>query len=278
MSNTPQKIFLYNPADVIDQQINITHFQNHIKNNEPFTYIRFGDGEFRAILLHEHPDWRESRNWIKNCDNHIYDPDMCRELYECILELPKFKYLTTLYVGLHGTWHQEEIQEFIVTHDLKDKLHWVSMIIPELAIYKDTLLPFLEEVRNKDTLKILIANDTLNPIAVKLNAKHIVIPRVNCYSKIDDIMKTLESDIYSHYNIKNKDSIFEDIPKPIIIVCASMASEAIIYRLLKYNPEGQYIDMGSVFDAMVGIRSRGYTKNDEKYKKIQEVYGSWLRQ
>jgi len=145
-------------------------------------------------------------------------------------------------------------------------------------------LPFLKRIQNKDTLKILIGNSSLKPVANKLNCVHIEIPKINCYSKIDDITKQVTDLLYKHTNVKHDISLENPITndnileKAIVIVCASMASEAIIYRLLQYDPQHQYIDLGSVFDAFVGIRSRGYTKNDKNFRKIQEVYGAWLNE
>jgi hypothetical protein len=84
-----------------------------------------------------------------------------------------------------------------------------------------------------------MANRHLQPVARALGLRHVAIAEHNCYMQLDAIEAMLQFD-----------------GPGLVLCCASMASECLIWRLFKDNPDATYADCGSIFDWMIGRENR----------------------
>ena len=240
---------LYHPCDIIDNSVDLAVFTRMIEERKPFSYFRYGDGEFIA-LLNLNPG-------KSNIDRHEYFTDMGEKLKEVIIEAP-FK--DNLYFGLHGTWHQSVIQKFVVSNGLMRKRHWVVNLIHYFAIAKLQLMPFIEEIRKYDGDVVLVTHKGAEKMATILKAKHVIIPFINAWSETERVLKECEEFIK-----KDKPTIY--------LFSASMASEPWMYALYKKNPNNFYIDLGTLWDGMLGISNRKCYTEKEIAEIIEIIMG-----
>jgi len=243
----------YNPQNIIDPTVDFIKFAELIKYKTPFSYLRYGDGEFRAIL--EYPG--------KNCDEHEYFTRMGKRLFDELVYIKTSSMIEkiNIYVGLHGTWHQKEIQTLLFENNMVNTIHWVSMLITRFALEDLTLIPFLEEIKKTETPLVFIGNESHNVIAeALLCSSFIEIPYINAYLEIDNVINIC----------KNLPGFF-DI-QMIFIACAGMPTEILLGTLRRLNNNHVYIDCGAVFDSIVGRKTRGYMRTDKNDELIKNVY------
>jgi hypothetical protein len=204
--------------DVTVNTLSFEEICQMIKEETPFKFARYGDGEIYCM---------EGRKGT-NCDKHEYFPDLGQRLKETLKD-PDY------YIG---------IQNLLITH-LKDKL---IKYLSHLKIYNGDVLhrasiagkmdEFFKAVQGRYI--ILVGPPHL---AGLFDCVHIVTLPVNCWNKY----KKVKADLGFHLmGVKN----------PLVIFCASMMSGVLIHDFR--NVEATMIDCGSVFDPYVGVKSRTY--------------------
>lgn len=255
------KIFYYNPIDIIEQKTRLSNFTGHIRNREPFVYLRYNDGECRAMLGIR--EWK-GRQQLTNCDGHQYFEEMERPLQEVLFDIRdlKLEEKKNIYVGLHGTNDQERIQSFVVKNNLKDNIHWVSTILAEIGILDLSGIDFFREMFDYPGPRILIGPAKLKQVADVWNSHHIEVPLINCFLYLDEIVASVAR-------------LFEEIrsSSPILImISAGMPAEIIIWKLWKLNKNNMYFDAGSMFDSVLGNQTRGYMRKIENRNIIEKYY------
>lgn len=199
-----------------------------INNKENFSFSRFGDGEWNCILQKQG----------RNCDQHIYYPDMGIRLKSILMKSPNY------YVGLQNLayrLHTDYINQFTEDFNIKwcksDMLHHDSI--------KTNLTLFFEAISNRNVL--LVAPERLKQL--KIWNKFISIPDVNCWLNYELIKKEISL------------ALEKDI---VVLYCASMMSNILIDDFSK--EEITQIDCGSIFEPYIGFANRTYHK-----QKIQEL-------
>src|SRR5690242_11094716 len=102
--------------------------------NEPFTFTRWGDGEWSSVLALE-PDTRV------NTDGHNYFQDMGIALSEILINRPEY------YLGMQRFAREErfpkQIGEFLDANKLND-LNWINADIWHHASIKGYFEKFLD--------------------------------------------------------------------------------------------------------------------------------------
>lgn len=215
------------------------NYQEHIdkiNNKERYTFSRFGDGEWNAIL--------EKKG--QNCDGHKYFPDMGLRLKEVLTSSPEY------YVGLQNLAHRQNT-EIIDNYANEYGIKWVASDIFHHASIKGNLQPLLDALDTRNV--ILVGAEHLKNYNKKF--KFIPVPSKDCWT---DYKKTLTR--IQEYLLQNDADNLEEPKNYVILFCASMMSNVLIDDL---HPIAEVvgvtlIDMGSVFDPFVGKNSRAYHK------------------
>lgn len=218
-----------------------------LSKGENFSFSRWGDGEFNAIL-----GAAKGQDHKANCDGHRYFTDMGLRLYKVIKSKPRYVMgLQSLAVRLRG--EDPDFKELI------DGIDWVdSDIIHRQSIRTNGNLSDLFDVLKQRDI-ILVANENLIPLTMPLykyslldehsntSFHHILISPKDCWLEYADILKRL------------RELITKDV---VILYCSSMASEVLIDDI--YNDYGDavtQIDIGSAFDPFIGANTRSYHRN-----------------
>jgi len=222
--------------------MNYTEHIDKINNKERYSFSRFGDGEWNAIL--------EKKGF--NCDGHHYFTDMGVRLKEILEETPDY------YIGLQNLakrTYPVNIQRF--TNDFN--LTWSASDIFHNASINNNLKPLLDALETRNV--VLVGGEHLE----KFNKKYrfIKIPSKDCWLKHKETLTTIQERLLKHDVNENEE------PKSFVILfCASMMSNVLIDELhnLAKQPtiDATLIDIGSVFDMYVGVNSRSYMRNKNK--------------
>ncbi len=209
-----------------------------IKRGENFSWSRFGDGEWSAIL-------QNRKEGAFNCDGHHFFPDLGQSLKNILEYKPRY------YIGLQNMAKEQnkDSEEF---KRLYEKNKWSDNEILHRANIRGWMQQFFDilkiaaKVNNRKV--ILIGNSSLRSMNKFHVAKFIEIPLIDCWLEYNDIRRQVAKAIDGEKN-------------PIVLYCASMMSKVLIDNMDQYYSDNiTQIDCGSSFDPYVGRQTRTYHK------------------
>jgi len=213
--------------------MNYTELLNKIKNNEPFTLSRWGDGEFGSLTFSKKG---------ANCDGHIYFHDMGVELKSVLESNPSY------YMGLQPL-AQRMMPEVMKKYDY---INWINADIFHNASINGEFNKFLSIINEKKV--IIVGPDYMSKLNNIVTIKaHIKVPVKDCWLEKDRILSDLND------FLKDKKDQY------IVLFVASMASNIMIHEIQGKYKIHSFIDMGSVIDPYIGHKTRKY---HEKLKII----------
>lgn len=199
-----------------------------LRNKEPFSFSRWGDGEWNAVYGKQG----------HNCDGHEYFPDMGKRLRQVLESKP------TYMMGLQPlTISSDRIIQ--IQKDFPG-IDWVDADSIHNASIDGRIGELFDSLKGRNVLVV-------GPKHIaKINFKEwnfVFVPYNNCWSEYNSIKRELYLAM-NHINTLNKESI-------VVLFCASMMSEVLIddFSYLDYHT---FIDIGSAFDPYAGVKSRGY--------------------
>lgn len=195
-----------------------------LSGGAPFSFSRFGDGEFNAIYGSSGP----------NTDGHQYFPDLRRRLQEIVESEPDYIMgLLPLAGALRGTdW----------IRSISGDVHWVSAESLHVALIEGRLGRFFDGLDGKDVA--LVGPEHLRPLSERRHWSYAPVPLPDCWTKYDEIIETLKDTVPGSGGV--------------ILFCAGLTTNVLIDDLYRHNPMNTYLDVGSVFDPLVGVSSRDY--------------------
>ncbi len=204
-------------------------YVNLLNQGIPFSFSRFGDGEWNAMLGKKG----------KNCDGHEYFPQMGTQLRETVIHAQDYFYaIQNMAIRNDGKAIASFCKEYAVS------ISWHNADVFHYANRAGQFFPMVETLRKMDV--VLVGPAHLKPLN-----KHcleyetfIEIPSQNCYLKLDQMKKAVFD-----YGAKKSGKVFA--------ISASMAANVMIHDLYpNIGKENWLIDFGSVWDIYVGVKSR----------------------
>jgi hypothetical protein len=201
-----------------------------LRHDAAFSFSRFGDGEWNAILGAPGA----------NCDGHAYFPRLGADLRNALTRpldyfygmqkyavkkggLPLYRFLTR--EGVRKAWHDADVFHRCNT--------------------AGTLFPLICQLRKMKV--VVIGPERLKGIkGVVFDVDHFIeIPLQNCYLVKDAVTARIRE-------------YFRDRGPAVFAFSASMASNVMIHELYpELGATSWLIDFGSLWDAYVGVDSRG---------------------
>lgn len=207
---------------------------NKLRNNEPFSFSRFGDGEFNAMLGKRGA----------NCDGHHYFPDMGRALVD-VLDSQRehqivFEGIPTYYLGMQNLAKRLN-GELPAFQEMTEGIDWCNAdVIHYQNIKHNNLDDLLDALKGRSVT--LVGPLHLMPLADENGWRFIDIPAKDCWTQYE----------HTHERIGQIQEL------DVVLYCASMMANVLIdERHLVMNTQ---IDIGSAFDPYVGKLSRSYHK------------------
>jgi len=234
---------LTNNEATIDKKLD--YYVKLLKSNKPFSFSRFGDAEWAAIL-----DYFGSKSGYAffpggtNSDGGTFFPEMCEELRHIVLNPGDYMYgMLDVAMKFLG----DKINTFIAKNDID--ISWYEGNLFVGASCTGNLFPLIQQLRK---MKVVVIGDKK---LKKLNEKvfsydhFIEIPSNNCYLRKDKI----KQEILDYYHKKGP---------AVFSFTAAATTNILIHELFPVMGRDSWlIDFGTLWDVFVGVRSRSYTKN-----------------
>lgn len=221
-----------------------TILQDLADADNPFTFSRWGDGEWRSVL-------RGTKAGACNCDGHSFYPEMSNDLRAVLLRKPTYLLgMQNFSMRLYG----RPIQNFLDSNNLTD-LRWVNADVFHYGAIHGKRKEIVDTVKAR---KLLV----VGPPHLK-SLKHsglpywdyVQVPPRNCYLHLQDIFRQIVAKA-------------EGQQDPLLIsVSASMPAEILCDMLfMQFGTKHTIVDFGSLWDPLVGKLSRSYMKAARKPK------------
>jgi hypothetical protein len=207
---------------VEDEKITYARMIDDLKSHRSFKFSRFGDGEWNCIF----------NKLGQNCDGHKYFPDLGESLRRVLLSEPKYR------VGIQPLSMSYERTEQIKEFCRGLQIDWVNADVLHSASIDGELGQFVNALHGRYI--VLVGPFHLSSY---FDCVHITIPYVDCWKKYDHIREQIEFHI-------------DGVNNAVVLFAASMMSEVLIDDFADHPHT--FIDVGSVFDPYVGVKSRKY--------------------
>jgi len=214
----------------------------NIQNKKTFAFLKFGDGEYFAII---------KKNGT-NCDGTKYTIELGQKLKEA---LQFFSSLQDVYIG---QWESDKdiFKKFDKMVE-PNKIQWAdfhSMIFKTIDQYFNKRFCY-HAIKNTDQQKIYVCNkDMVENLQKMLN--------------IDDFVIVDPSNWFSKNYKEVLESVLQKIKNPrecILLTSAGMGSKVLYMDVKKHFPSVSCIDIGSALDLICSDkRSRDYHSLTEK--------------
>jgi len=213
-------------------------FLSRLQSKEPFSFSRWGDGEWKSVL---------GRQKGHNCDGHYYTAELSQDLGKVLTAKPRYA------LGMQGLAMRLYGPQIIAWLNERwlGSLEWSNCDVFHYAVIHGHMQKLLSVLSSREV--ILIGPRHLAGIgSVKSAFKprgHIIVPDKSAH--------------------KDKKRIIQDaratmglIKNSIVSVCAGMTAEIIVDALHETHGEDHtIIDFGSLWDPLMGVKSRTYMKS-----------------
>lgn len=224
------------------QELTLSTALDKIRNaDDPFTFSRWGDGEWRAVL--------KTKDTM-NCDHHKFFPQMGAELADVLKRNPEYM------LGMQNfSWRHygSRITKFLADNKVEG-LQWYNSDVFHYGAIYGHMQDILDAVNSRKVLIVGPSHLKSLPDHGLNYWKYVPVPGRNCYAHLDNIYKGILAKI---------DGKKERL---LISLSASMPAEILCDKLYdRFGDLHTIIDFGSLWDPLVGVRSRSYMK-DPKFK------------
>jgi hypothetical protein len=213
-----------------------------MRHRVPFSFSRFGDGEWSALLGKPGA----------NCDGHIYFPELGADLRRTLTPAAGYFYGMQTYAikkmgrEMHGFFKRNNVH-----------LEWHDADVFHRCSTAGALYPLVNQLRG---MKVVVVGPQ------RLKGLHgpvfgfdhfIEIPLHNCYLVKDSIVARIKE-------------YYRDHGPALFGFSASMATNVMIHELYPVlGATSWLIDFGSLWDAYVGVDSRG-GKSGQQWNAIMK--------
>lgn len=204
---------------------------NRLRANDPFAIVRYGDGEWLAVL-----DKTPPAKWGVN----EHEPDL-PGLGEALRKALRNHPTEDVYLGMVAVEVTErmglmpEVEKWLAEN--APQLEWHAGDVFRRAIEAGELRSFIKMLRELDT--VLVGGPHLKRVAGWLGARFVEIPAHNCWEAHDETLEALKG-----------------MSCDAMVFSAAMMSEVLIPEL--WDGTTTLIDVGALWDPFVGKETRSW--------------------
>ena len=216
--------------------LKLNWFVRNLKENNPFTFARYGDGEWLTILgfynLHNSNGCKFTKELSDDMRNCLYQQ---RPYHHAILKIAR-RERTINYKGMEYQYGAAAIQRWLDDNEIR--LPWYDGDVLLEKSLKGMLFPLIEQVREKRVL--YVGNHRLRNLNMKgagffPYVAYIEPPPRDTHEVIDDVL-------YEIYRAIRKNNI------DFIGWSSGLAAKVMIDEVYARFPDITQIDFGSMFD------------------------------
>lgn len=216
--------------------LTLNNWTNLIKNNENFTFVKFGDGELICMMGQYEPG-----NF--NCDFHPYSVELANKLRDAWFF---FNTKENVYVAEWDNFENSatdffvrERQKFLMKllSETDIKVNFVNYEIVLQTTLSQAKFDFLKSIKESTRKKIFVGPKRLEKILEILN--------------VDSFVEVPIIDAFSSYNSILSNLLYELEDNSIILFSSGMPAKSFIHKSMEFNEKITCIDIGSGFDNFV---------------------------
>ena len=208
----------------------LAYYVAMLEAGQPFSFSRFGDGEWSAILGYSG----------ENCDGHRYFPELGRDLGAALINKQDYQYGMQYRAVKNLGWG---IFRYVRRNRIR--MQWHDADVFHYCDNAGTLFPLVRQLR---TMRVVVIGPShLRRLTEKVfTYDHFIeVPLKNCYLEKNRIRDEVKA-----YYEKKGPALFS--------FSASMTTNVIIHELFPLmGPTCWFLDLGSLWDSYVGVDSRG---------------------
>ncbi len=218
------------------KELPLSFFVNNLKNGQPFTFARYGDGEWLTILGFYGMHNSNGCTFTKALSDDMRAAlTRNNDYHHAILKIAR-REREVAYKNKQHPYGGSVIDKWLIANDVK--LDWYNGDVLLDESLQGKLFPLTEQIREKRVL--YVGNHRLKNLNMRSHgffpfAAYIEPPPINAHEEIDDILK----DIYKAIN-KNKINF--------IGWSSGLAAKVMIDEVYMRFPDITQIDFGSMFD------------------------------
>jgi hypothetical protein len=221
--------------EIKENSLSVKDIVKMIDHNIHFSFSRWGDGEFHAIL-------RTAAT--ENCDGHRIDAELGEALGKILTDRNSYMFgILNITKKVHG----ESLLEYLKSVGLEDMVWYDGDCLLNASCIGE-LYPFIESIRKKKV--IYVGPDYMNNLGrVFPNGySYFEVPRVDAF--------------YDRYELTFKlmDKIGAVGPDVILFSAGFVTKYMIDFLYMYYGKYLSMIDMGSIMDPYVGMYNRTHSK------------------
>lgn len=220
------------------------YYVKRIEDDDYFTLVRYGDGEFACIL--GKPG--------ENCDRSEYFAELSIGLQNTLISPHGYPFHYGM-VRIATKMYEKEINRYILENNANGA--WCDGTIFVDTSRAGKLFPLIHALRYKKM--IYVGPEHLRKInTVGIPYEYFVqVPEINCWLRRNTITALIKAAV-------------KTIKPDIICFSAGLLTPVLIYDLYElYENKLTMVDIGSLFDPFVGKKSRKYmkTKQFQSFRK-----------
>jgi hypothetical protein len=209
----------------------ITRMTHLVTCGMPFSYPRFGDGEFLSIT---------GRRGT-NCDGHGYFRDSLGiQLRRVLMEISRYAESADASNLFVGGWLDWRARSYLDSERIAEKIPWCSTGAFQFGLADLFTLDFLSAVKVSPATKIIVGPSHLKPVADGLGATLIEVPVHNCWLDFDRVQFECSREL---------------CPGAIYLYAAGMMSEILAWEMWKTDRSTTQVDVGNVLSAIAGAEN-----------------------
>lgn len=205
----------------------------HIREKRPFALSVWGDGEWLCTT--------NDPRFDRSGSGQIFYPDLRKEMNEILQSKPKY-FLGTDEFSFEVMG--DKLSEFLKNLNLTEWHNWRSF---RYAAEDGTIFSFLNVIHGLSTIMVGAEHLRVNKV---FNWKGFVTtPLKNSFLEKDRILQEVRT-------------IHASLPKPtVIFFCTGLAAPGMIHQChAEFGNEAFLIDLGSLWDGILGIKNRTWHK------------------
>lgn len=223
--------------------IGLDFFLARIERRNPITFVRYGDGEFKAILGEQG----------ENCDGHTYFPDLGTALRRTLTQPRMGDYMYAIGPKAARNLGMSSVVQGWLEQQAPSLLWNTSEVFLHASLNGELrkLILLLQEHKT-----LLLGPPHLQPMTQQLRGwTYVAVPEKNAWLERDAIKRELVSQLGA---------------AEVVLLCAGMLSKVLAWELYPLlNARVTFLDMGSVFDMYCGKDSRTYARRMSTKQKEQ---------
>lgn len=216
------------------KNIPLSRYIDGLKNNEYFSFVRYGDGEWKCIFMEKGRNGRAQE----------INPKLHKHMIKSFLNCPRH--------GIYFGMQRNVLDIKSLAHRIKSYLkyhpstRWALADVFHYASRAGTLFPLIKQLRSMKV--VIVGPEFLRDLSARTFKYHdfIEVPPRNAYGVYDKVVAAV---------LKSREKLKGNV---VYSFSAGPSANIFIQDLFPKMKNSYLIDFGSLWDIFCGRRTRGY--------------------